>query len=351
MLAGIGIAVIGVTFAYLLPQLAGYGQAWHLVSALSWRWVAILGGCAIFDLATFAPPWQVALPGLRFWPALGVTQASTAASLVVPAGSAVGIAVAYQLLRRCGFASAETGRAVSLTTLWNQLVNLAYPIVAICLLALSGHQTSILVPAAVIGACLLAVVIVGGALVMGSDRLARAIGDRAAGAANAALKVMRRPAVGWNGLTAEQFRVDAVDLVRTRWLPLTVTTAVTASRRCSPRSPCVSALSECPAHACRSLEIFAAWALARFVSGIELTPGGFGVFELSFTAALVGFGGRSSRRPGGGPALPGADRAADARDRIARHLHIARADTQAGSGCWLSLPGIRRLDSMSPLSP
>ena len=84
MLAGIGIAVIGVTFAYLLPQLAGYGQAWHLVSALSWRWVAILGGCAIFDLATFAPPWQVALPGLRFWPALGVTQASTAASLVVP---------------------------------------------------------------------------------------------------------------------------------------------------------------------------------------------------------------------------------------------------------------------------
>ena len=292
-LAGVGSAVIGVTFAYLLPQLAGYGQAWHLVSALSWRWVAILGGCAIFDLATFAPPWQVALPGLRFWPALGVTQASTAASLVVPAGSAVGIAVAYQLLRRCGFASAETGRAVSLTTLWNQLVNLAYPIVAICLLALSGHQTSILVPAAVIGACLLAVVIVGGALIMGSDRLARAIGDRAAGAANAALKVMRRPAVGWNGLTAEQFRVDAVDLLRTRWLPLTVTTAVNGLATLLTLTVCLRALGVSGSRV-SLVEIFAAWALARFVSGIELTPGGFGVFELSLTAALVGFGGRSA---------------------------------------------------------
>ena len=41
---------------------------------------------------TFAPPWLVLLPGLRFWPALMMTQATTALSLVVPGGAAVGIA-------------------------------------------------------------------------------------------------------------------------------------------------------------------------------------------------------------------------------------------------------------------
>ena len=56
------------------------------------------------NLATFAPPWLVLLPGLRFWPALMMTQASTALSIVVPGGAAVGIASAYGMFRRAGFA-------------------------------------------------------------------------------------------------------------------------------------------------------------------------------------------------------------------------------------------------------
>jgi uncharacterized membrane protein YbhN (UPF0104 family) len=102
--AGLGYEEVGVrrarrgsddvVFVFLLPRFADYGRAWALVGSMSWGWLAVLAACAVFDLVTFAPPWQVALPGLRFWPALAVTQASTAASLVAPAGSAVGIAVA-----------------------------------------------------------------------------------------------------------------------------------------------------------------------------------------------------------------------------------------------------------------
>lgn len=290
MLGALAAAVIGGTFAYVLPQVGDYGRAWHLVGTLSWSWIGVLGGCAILDLVTFAPPWQVALPGLRFWPAVGVTQASTAASLIAPAGSAVGIGIAYQLLRRRGFPRAETGRAVSLTSLWNQLANLTYPIVAICLLSLSGHQTATLAPAAFFGAGLLAVLLVVGALVMGSSRLALVIGDRAARAANAVLELMRRSPVQWNGLTFEHFRRDAVGLLRTRWLPLTVTTIVNGLATLLTLTAALRALGVSSSRV-SFVEIFAAWALARFVSGIELTPGGFGVFELSLTAALVGFGG------------------------------------------------------------
>ena len=58
-----------------------------------------------------------------------MTQASTALSLVVPAGAAVGIASAYGMLRRWGFGSQAVARAVTLVSLWNQFANLAYPIV------------------------------------------------------------------------------------------------------------------------------------------------------------------------------------------------------------------------------
>ena len=95
VLAGLAIGVMVMVFVVVLPRLADYGQAWDATRRLSWGWVALLAACAALDLATFAPPWQVALPGLRFWPALAVTQASTAASLVTPAGSAVGVAVSF----------------------------------------------------------------------------------------------------------------------------------------------------------------------------------------------------------------------------------------------------------------
>jgi uncharacterized protein (TIRG00374 family) len=40
-----------------------------------------------------------------------------------------------------------------------------------------------------------------------------------------------------------------------------------------------------------AVEAFAAWALARVLGSIPITPGGLGVVELGLTTALVGFGG------------------------------------------------------------
>ena len=290
VLLSVTVAVIGLTFAYLLPKIGGYRHAWTLVLGLSASWVGILAACAAFDLATFAPPWQAALPGLRFWPALAVTQASTAASLVAPAGSAVGMAVAYRFLRRRGFSTAETGRAVALTSLWNQLGNVAYPLVALCLLAASGRGSSGLAAAGAVGGCVLAVVLGGGMLAARSERLAYGIGERAARAANVGRRSLRLAPVRWSGRTLEVFRLEAVALLRMRWLALTVSTVVNALATLLTLTACVRALGV-PASRISLLELFSAWALSRLVSGIELTPGGFGVFELTLSGSLVGFGG------------------------------------------------------------
>ena len=292
MFAGLAVGVMAGVFVFLIPQFADYGQAWESTRRLSWGSVAVLAACAALDVATFAPPWQVALPGLGFWPALAVTQASTAASLVTPAGSAVGIAVSYRQLRRRGISAAATSRAVSLTSLWNQLANLAYPVVALALLAAAGDATAVLVPAAVLGAGIFVLAMLGVILVAASDHVASRIGDAAARVANRVRRVARRGPVRWGGPDFERFRLEAADLLRRRWLMLSVTTVANGLATLLTLTASLRALGV-SAHRVSLVEIFAAWALGRLVSSIEITPGGFGVFELSLTAALIGFGGPS----------------------------------------------------------
>jgi uncharacterized membrane protein YbhN (UPF0104 family) len=66
LVAAAGLAIVLATFAFLLPQIADYEDVWDVVRELSWGWLAALGVAALVNVATFAPPWQVALPGLRF---------------------------------------------------------------------------------------------------------------------------------------------------------------------------------------------------------------------------------------------------------------------------------------------
>ena len=83
---GVAVAVIGGTFFFVLPQFANYGEVWDQVQMLSWEWIAVLLGAVALNLATFAPPWMAALPGLGYWPAEKVTTASTASTYLAPGG-------------------------------------------------------------------------------------------------------------------------------------------------------------------------------------------------------------------------------------------------------------------------
>ena len=72
---------------------------------------AVLAAATVLNILTFAPPWMVALPGLRLRRALALTQASTALTYVVPGGAAVGVAGSFALLRSWGF---QRGRSAGL---------------------------------------------------------------------------------------------------------------------------------------------------------------------------------------------------------------------------------------------
>jgi putative heme transporter len=260
---------------------------------MSWQWVVVLLAATAVNVVTFAPPWMVALPGLRFLPALELTQASTALSIVVPAGLAAGVAGSFGILRSWGFATRDITRAITLTGLWNQFLNLSYPIVAVFLLTVTGSQTALLATAAFIGVAILGIVVAGFVLVLATDGLAFGIGEVAARLANWALGKIRRGPVKWTGASFERFRDSAGELLRTRWHALTIASLCGSLSVFAVLIASLRAL-DVPSTEVTVVEAFAAWAFVRLLGTIPITPGSIGVVELGLTSALVGFGGNNA---------------------------------------------------------
>lgn len=290
LFGALGLVIVVITFAVVLPRIASYADVWAVVRTLDGWWFAALCATVLVNVVTYAPPWMLALPGLRFRQALPFTQASTALTYVAPGGGIVGMAGSYGLLRAWGFGSNEVARAVTVTGIWNQLANLLLPVVAVIMLASEGSKDTLLTTAAVVGAIVFTVAVGLLAVVLWTDGFARAVGGLAARVANRLLALLRRgPVSGWPDAFVG-FRRSTVGLIRRRWHLLTLAAivgnlAVFAVLLVSLRAVGTES-SEVT-----WIEAFAGWSLARALQLIPLTPGGVGPVELGLTAILVGFGG------------------------------------------------------------
>jgi uncharacterized protein (TIRG00374 family) len=286
----LAVAVIVGTYVFVLPQFADYSEVWDQVQMLSWEWLAVLLGAVVLNLATFGPPWMTALPGLGYWSAETVTQASTASTYLAPGGPAVGIGISAAMLLGWGFHADEVALAVTLTGIWNQLAILGFPAVAFALLTLNGGDRGALQTIATVG--LIAFVVVAGAfaLALASAKMARRVGDLAARVLNWLLGMVKRGPVGWSGESLAHFRGQAIGLLGRRWHLLTLTTLAGQLSVFLVLLVCLRALGV-GADEVTLTEAFAGWSLARVLGSIPITPGGLGIVELGLTSVLVGFGG------------------------------------------------------------
>jgi uncharacterized membrane protein YbhN (UPF0104 family) len=288
--AALAVAVIAATFVFILPRVADYGEVWGVVKDLSWPQIGALVVVTVLNLATYAPPWMAALPGLRYRNAFVLSQSSSASTYIAPGGPAVGIALAYGMLRAWGFPGRSVTLAVALTGIWNQFALLGFPSIALVLLTISGEKHPLLQTVALVGFAIF--VVAAGAYIAGlsSRRLARWAGNLSARIATRGLGVVRRGPASWTGETFAAFRAESVGLVRRRWHVLTAATLaghftvflvlLTSLRVFGVSAGEVSVI-----------EAFAAWSLVRLLGSIPITPGGLGIIELGLTTALVGFGG------------------------------------------------------------
>ncbi|HWN21090.1 MAG TPA: lysylphosphatidylglycerol synthase transmembrane domain-containing protein [Gaiellaceae bacterium] len=290
LLGGVATAVVvGAVFVFVLPRIADYGEVWDVLQDVGLTEALLLAGVTLLNLVTFAPPWLVALPGLRFRQAFVMTQASTALSLVSPAGAAVGMAGSYSMLRNWGFGAAPVALAVAVTGIWNQFANLAFPIVALVLLTGVDQDDPALRTAALVGLVVLVVAIGAFALALSSRQRARRIGDLAARLATRALRLFRRGPVAWGGESLARFRSGALGLLGRRWHVLTLTTLVGHLTVFLLLVVCLRVVGVSGGDV-SWVEAFAAWSLVRILGALPLTPGGVGIVEVGLSGALVAFG-------------------------------------------------------------
>jgi uncharacterized protein (TIRG00374 family) len=291
----VAVVLVGVIFIVVLPRIADYREVLDAIQRLTWEQILLLLGVTALNVSTYAPPFMVALPGLRFVPALTVTQASTASTYVAPAGGpAVGMALAYGMLRAWGFEAGAVALAVTVTGVWNQFLQLGSPAVALALLTLTGGSNSLLTTVAVIALSVFVVAVAAFAAGLSSAELARRVGDLVARIAGRGLKLVHRQPVQWSGETLVVFRRQTIGLLRKRWWLLTLATiagqgTVFLVLLVSLRTLGVSAGEV------SFIEAFAAWSVARLIGSLPVVPAsGLGVVELGLIGALVGFGGANA---------------------------------------------------------
>jgi putative heme transporter len=311
--------VLVVAIFYFLRKKFDPAQMWTAISAMTWLELAILGLLAVWNLCTYAFVWMSVTPGLGFWRAMVMTQATTAVANTVPAGSAIGIGMTYGMLGSWGYSRSRSTTAVLVSGVWNSFIKLGMPVLALALVALQGGATGGRVLAALLGIAGLVAAIVVFALLLRSQDQARRFGLLAGRAASRLLGLVGRPPVqGWE-LATVKFRSRTVDLVEHRWIAITATSLIS---HLSLYLVLLVALRDVGVSDAEVgwAEVLAVFAFARLATAIPLTPGGLGFVEGVLAIGLVGAGGDP--------------------DQVAAAILVYRALTWAlpilvGIGCYL----------------
>jgi len=281
--------VLVVAIFYYLRRKFDPAETWAAIAAMTGPELAILGLLAIWNLCTYAFVWMAVTPGLSFWRAMAMTQATTAVANTVPGGSAIGIGMTYSMLGSWGYSRSRSTTAVLVSGVWNSFIKLGLPVLALALVALQGGATGRRVVAALLGITGLVAAIVVFALLLRSDEQARRFGLLAGRVASRLRRLVGRPPVaGWE-LATVKFRARTIGLVEHRWRSITVWSLVS---HLSLYALLVAlrdvGVSDAEVGWAQALAVFA---FARLATAIPLTPGGLGFVEGVLVTGLVGAGG------------------------------------------------------------
>jgi uncharacterized membrane protein YbhN (UPF0104 family) len=279
------VIVVGI-FAGVIPQIAGYSQVWATITALTWGESLSLFLVAVWNLATYWFVLVASLPGLRIREAIVVNQASTAVSNTLPGGGAIGVAVTLAMLTSWGFRMAAITRSAIVTGIWNNFVKLGMPILALGLLAIEGRASTKWLTASALGIAMLIGAVAILWMILRSDALARRVGARVGGVVSRVRSWLRKgPVSGWDERAAA-FRADTIGLLQHRWLQLTLATLLSHLSLFFVLLITLRHVGVSEAEL-GWIKVLAAFAFVRLISALPVTPGGIGVVELGYAAALA----------------------------------------------------------------
>ncbi len=286
----IGLVFLVFVFAFLLPKLGNYGDAWDSIKTMGLVSVAGLAVAMVVYLLVYPLPFVAAAPGLRYRDAFVVGETSFMLSNAVPAGAAVSVGMQYAMLGSFGLPAARAAAVVAVNSVWSVFITLGVPILGLAALAASGRANSTNVITALLGLLVLAVAIVLFALILAKETVARRVGalaDRLAGRLISRFRHGR--SLDLTGAILN-FRVGILDTVKRRWAAITVTNLLVSLSQFAILFLALRAVEGDAPSSVTFLETFGAWAIAQIGIMIPITPGGLGTVDATLAALLTSFG-------------------------------------------------------------
>ena len=284
---------MAIVFVGILPRLADLSKAREQVGSMGGIDIATLGIVAIVGLVVYAFVLTAAMPGLSLCQAFVVNQSSTAVANTMPAGGVLGVGVSYRFYGSWGHSRSAITLNVLLTGIGNIMCKLAFPIVALALLAVSGNASLGLVVAALVGLVVFAIVFTAGALGLASERLAQRVGRVVGSVVQHVRSWLRRPFTGDAAAVAVAFRRQSIDLLRRRGLRLSGAIVLYHATQFALLLVALRAVGVTAGQVSWG-EALAAYSTASLLGALPITPGGIGLVELGLTAALIAAGAPNS---------------------------------------------------------
>lgn len=278
------IAVVVLVVEYLLvPQIAGARHSWHLLLGAQPVWLVAAGLLEVASLAAYAALTQQLLPAATrpsYGRVLRIDLSTLAVSHLVPAGSAVGAGLGYQLLTDSGVSgvdavSAKGTQAVGSAVVLNVVLwaSLAASIV------LHGFSP-VYGPVALAGLVLLSVA----AALLFALRKHEAQVARLLGGWLGRLPLLSSEGVCAGVISAARYlREFASD--RRRLVLTTVLAAANWLLDAAALWACVRAFG----HTLGPDGLLVPYGIANVLAALPFTPGGLGIVEAFVIPALVGF--------------------------------------------------------------
>ena len=286
--ASVGFTV--VLLAVVIPKLAGgqWGSIITAISAVTGLQLLVLAAIWAAGLLAHSTTLSAAMPQLGRRRAIMLSLTGSSVSNVLPFGGAAGMALNYRMSRSWGFEPRTIGIYTVITNVWDVLVRLSLPAIALGWLALAGVSGA----SQLIGTAAVAtIVLIAFALTTAFIFLSEAFAHRVAGVldrivANLArvVRSTRQPDVGGALVRA---RSESADLVRRAWPRLTigvVSYAMLLAGLLWASLNVAGAGLAVPV-------VLAGLAFERVVTMVPLTPGGAGVVEVGLSGLLIALGG------------------------------------------------------------
>lgn len=286
----LSLALVGGLLGFALPKVTGaeWAPVVHHVQVLTARQIALLLGLWLLGLYAHTFLTTAALPNLTHRRALQLNLSGSAVSNLVPFGGALGMGLNYAMVRSWGHGPGSFAPFTALTTLWNVMVKLALPVVALGLLVVAGglHTPGLALAAVVAAATLLTLVVVV-ITALASESAAAFVGRCCQVLGSAALRLVHSS----RQLAAEQAVLDLRHrmsaLLRRRWHRMLLGMTAYAFLQATLLWLILQMLGS----SLGLVYVFAGFSFGRLLTLLVVTPGGVGIAETGSAALLVALGG------------------------------------------------------------